>query len=106
MNIILNAAEAMNGDGVLTLGTSLREEDSRIEITFVDTGPGIKEEDRKRLFEPFFSTKEGGKGTGLGLAISYSIIQKHHGTIEVKTELGKGSIFIVKLPVSEDRTHE
>jgi two-component system NtrC family sensor kinase len=106
MNIILNAAEAMNGDGVLTLGTSLREEDSRIEITFGDTGPGIKEEDRKRLFEPFFSTKEGGKGTGLGLAISYSIIQKHHGTIEVKTELGKGSIFIVKLPVSEDRTHE
>ena len=106
MNIILNAAEAMNGDGVLTLSTSAKEEDSSIEIKFSDTGPGIKEEDRKRLFEPFFSTKEGGKGTGLGLAISYSIIQKHRGTIEVQTELGKGSTFNVRLPVSEDGEHD
>lgn len=106
MNIILNAAEAMNGTGIMTLSTSLSEGDKSIEIKFSDTGPGIKEEDKKRLFEPFFSTKEGGKGTGLGLAISYSIIQKHHGTIEVQTELGKGSTFIVRLPVSEDREHE
>ncbi len=106
MNIILNAAEAMNGDGVLTLSTSLMEEHSIIEIKFSDTGPGIKEEDRKRIFEPFFSTKEGGKGTGLGLSISYSIIQKHRGTIEVKTEAEKGSTFIVRLPVSEEKARE
>jgi len=106
MNIVLNAAEAMNGNGLLTLSSSLNEKGSYIEVKFSDTGPGIKEEDRKRLFEPFFSTKIGGKGTGLGLAISYSIIQKHHGSIEVKTEVGKGSTFIVRLPVAEDRAHE
>ncbi len=106
MNIILNAAEAMNGNGVLTLSSSLSEEGSYIEVKFSDTGPGIKEKDKKRLFEPFFSTKEVGKGTGLGLAISYSIIQKHQGTIEVKSEAGKGSTFTVKLPVPEEREHE
>ncbi|UCC39578.1 MAG: cache domain-containing protein [Candidatus Aminicenantes bacterium] len=106
MNIILNAAEAMNGNGVLTLSTSLSEEGTHIEVKFADTGPGIEEEDKKRLFEPFFSTKEVGKGTGLGLAISYSIIQKHQGTIKVKSEVGKGSTFTVKLPVTEERKHE
>jgi len=106
MNIILNAAEAMNGDGVLTLSTSLDEEGKYIEVMFSDTGPGIKEEDKKRLFEPFFSTKEVGKGTGLGLAISYSIIQRHQGTIEIKSQVGKGSTFSVKLPVIEEREHE
>ena len=106
INIILNAAQAMDGNGVLTLSSSLSEEGSYIEVKFSDTGPGIKEEDKKRLFEPFFSTKEVGKGTGLGLAISYSIIQKHQGTIEVKSEAGKGSTFTVKLPVTEEREHE
>ena len=106
INIILNAAEAMNGNGVLTLSSSLSKEGSYIEVKFSDTGPGIKEEDKKRLFEPFFSTKEVGKGTGLGLAISYSIIQKHQGTIEVKSEAGKGSTFTVKIPVTEEREHE
>ena len=106
INIILNAAEAMNGNGVLTLSSSLSKEGSYIEVKFSDTGPGIKEEDKKSLFEPFFSTKEVGKGTGLGLAISYSIIQKHQGTIEVKSEAGKGSTFTVKLPVTEEREHE
>ncbi|MDZ7312480.1 MAG: cache domain-containing protein [candidate division KSB1 bacterium] len=102
MNIILNAAEAMNGNGVLTISTSLNEEGKYVEIKFSDTGPGIKEEDKSRLFEPFFSTKEVGKGTGLGLAISYSIIQKHEGTIEVQSEVGKGATFTVKLPVIEE----
>jgi two-component system NtrC family sensor kinase len=99
MNIILNAAEAMDGNGALTLITSLEGQSSTIEVKFADTGHGIKEEDKKRLFEPFFSTKEVGKGTGLGLAISYSIIQKHQGTIEVESQVGKGSTFTVKLPV-------
>jgi len=102
VNIILNAAEAMNGNGILTLSTSLNGGGTFIEIKFSDTGHGIKEEDQKRLFEPFFTTKEVGKGTGLGLAISYSIIQKHRGTIEVKSEVGKGSTFNVRLPVMSE----
>jgi len=102
VNIIVNAAEAMNGNGVLTLSTSLNGDGTFIEIKFSDTGHGIKEEDQKRLFEPFFTTKEVGKGTGLGLAISYSIIQKHQGTIEVKSEVGKGSTFNVRLPVMSE----
>ncbi len=106
MNIILNAAEAMDGDGRLTLSTSLNEDGSYIEAQFSDTGHGIKEEDKIRLFEPFFSTKEVGKGTGLGLAISYSIIQKHNGTIEVDCQIGKGSTFTVRLPVIQEKGHE
>lgn len=106
MNVIINAAEAMEGNGILALSTSLSRDGTCIEVKFSDTGHGIMEEDKKRLFEPFFTTKEVGKGTGLGLAISYSIIQKHHGTIEVKSELGKGSTFTVKLPLMEKREHE
>jgi len=102
VNIILNAAEAMDGNGILTISTSLNGDGTFIEIKFSDTGHGIKEEDQKRLFEPFFTTKEVGKGTGLGLAISYSIIQKHQGTIEVKSEVGKGSTFKARLPVMSE----
>ncbi|MGD8535979.1 MAG: cache domain-containing protein [Candidatus Aminicenantes bacterium] len=100
MNIIINAAEAMDGKGKLSLSTSINTDRTQIEIKISDTGHGIKEEDKKRLFEPFFSTKEVGKGTGLGLAISYSIIQKHQGTIEVESQEGRGSAFTIKLPVT------
>ena len=106
MNIILNAAEAMDGNGVLTLSTSLNRDKTQIEVNFSDTGHGIKEEDKKRLFEPFFSTKEVGEGTGLGLSISYSIIQKHRGTIEVQSQPGKGSTFTVKLPIKKEMKHD
>jgi len=106
INIILNAAEAMDGNGVLTLESSLNADGSLIEVKFSDTGHGIKKEDKKRLFEPFFSTKEVGKGTGLGLAISYSIIQKHQGTIEVESQPEKGSAFTVKLPVVKEIEHD
>jgi len=102
MNIILNAAEAMDGKGVLTLSTSLDGDRTHIEVKFSDTGHGIKEEDKGRLFEPFFTTKEVGKGTGLGLAISYSIVQKHNGTIQVESEVGKGSSFVVIIPVTRE----
>jgi len=98
INIILNAAEAMNGNGVLTLKTSISKSQDTISVEFADTGHGIREEDRLRIFEPFFSTKEVGKGTGLGLAISYGIIQKHKGEIEVRSKVGHGATFTVKLP--------
>jgi len=102
MNIILNGAEAMDGNGKFTIKTSLGRDKKNIHVELADTGHGIKEEDKKRLFEPFFTTKEVGKGTGLGLAISYSIIQKHEGTIKVKSQLGKGSTFTVIIPVKRE----
>jgi len=102
MNIIINAAEAMDGDGTLSIRTFLGGDGKSIQIEFTDTGHGIKEEDKKRLFEPFFSTKEVGKGTGLGLAISYSIIQKHEGEIKVSSQEGKGSTFTVVIPVKRE----
>jgi two-component system NtrC family sensor kinase len=103
MNIIINGAEAMDENGILTLRTRLEEKEKTIAIEFSDTGHGIEERDLKRLFEPFFSTKEVGKGTGLGLAISYSIIQKHKGSIEVASRPGKGSTFTVRLPVVKEQ---
>jgi two-component system NtrC family sensor kinase len=100
MNILLNAADAMAGNGgTLTIQTALR--DGRTEISFMDTGCGIAKEHLSKLFDPFFTTKETGKGTGLGLAISYGIIQSHGGDIEVKSEVGKGSTFRIKLPIEK-----
>jgi two-component system NtrC family sensor kinase len=100
MNIILNAAESMNGQG--TLGLRVAHDPGRDELTveISDSGHGIKEEDKARLFEPFFTTKEVGKGTGLGLAISYGIVRKHQGSIEVHSKVGQGAKFTLRLPVN------
>lgn len=102
INIILNAAEAMDGQGDLTISTAQSEDNKLIEITFVDTGCGIPLENLDRIFEPFFTTKKVGQGTGLGLAICYGIVQRHGGTIEVKSENGKGTAFTVKIPVKKE----
>jgi signal transduction histidine kinase/iron only hydrogenase large subunit-like protein len=96
LNIILNAAQAMEGKGKLLIATS--SDRKQIKIKIQDTGPGIPPEVMGNLFAPFFTTKE--KGTGLGLAISYGIIERHMGKIDVETELGKGSTFVISLPVS------
>lgn len=101
-NIIVNSAEAMDGSGILMIRTYLDANGDAIRINFTDTGHGIKPEDKPRLFEPFFTTKEVGKGTGLGLAISYSIVQKHQGSIDVRSEIGKGSTFTIILPIKRD----
>ncbi|HJV92391.1 MAG TPA: ATP-binding protein, partial [Azonexus sp.] len=66
-----------------------------------DTGKGIAPENLKRIFDPFFTTKAVGKGTGLGLSVSYSIVKKHHGRIEVESEMGAGTTFRVWLPVRQ-----
>jgi two-component system NtrC family sensor kinase len=100
-NLIINAAGAMEGRGKLSIATRENPEDESIEIEFSDTGYGISKENLERLFDPFFTTKEVGRGTGLGLAISYGIITKHNGNIEVKSELGKGSTFIIRLPIKK-----
>ncbi len=105
INMIINAAEAMKGNGALTIKSSLEQDKQYLAIEFTDTGHGIREEDKKRLFEPFFTTKEVGKGTGLGLAISYGIIQKHNGAIIVSSQVGKGTTFKVRLPVRKEVQH-
>jgi PAS domain S-box-containing protein len=99
MNIILNAAEAMQGQGTLRVNTRLGPEKDTVVLEFTDTGCGIKEEYLTRIFEPFFTTKEVGKGTGLGLSMSYGIVQKHRGRIWVKSREGEGASFSIELPV-------
>jgi len=98
-NIILNAAEAMEGKGQLTVTTKTASDNEYIQIEFTDTGCGISPENCEKIFDPFFTTKEVGRGTGLGLAVSHGIIAGHKGIIEVKSEPGKGATFIIKLPL-------
>jgi len=99
MNIILNAVEAMEGKGELTIITGLTDNKKYVFASFADTGYGITEKNVQKIFDPFFTTKETGHGTGLGLSISYGIVKKHNGEIDVKSELNKGTTFIVKLPI-------
>jgi signal transduction histidine kinase len=94
LNMVLNAIQAMPNGGTLTVETGLRN--GMLEVNIIDTGIGIPEENRKKLFSPFFTTKR--NGTGLGLAITYRIIENHHGTIGVVSEPGKGTTFTVKIP--------
>ncbi|RKZ31167.1 histidine kinase [bacterium] len=97
-NIVLNALEAMPEKGRLTVESRISTDKKSVEIEISDTGCGIPKEALGKIFDPFFSTK-GTKGTGLGLSISYGIVEQHGGTIEVKSEVGKGSTFIVLLPI-------
>jgi two-component system NtrC family sensor kinase len=104
MNLIINAAEAMDGSGRLTLATRLDPVGKFIEVEFVDTGHGISQENLDKIFDPFFTTKEIKHGVGLGLAISYGIVKEHQGMLSVESVIGKGTTFIVKLPVmAEER---
>jgi two-component system, NtrC family, sensor kinase len=107
LNLITNALDAMPRGGVLTIRTRRRipppssKEERWLEIAVTDTGIGITEESKKRIFEPFFTTKKIGEGTGLGLAICEKIIKEHSGRIEIESQVGKGSTFLVSLPVPE-----
>jgi signal transduction histidine kinase len=96
-NLILNAIQAMPGGGKLTLRTSIDKDYEKIEVS--DTGYGISPENMRKLFTPFFTTKQAVKGVGLGLAVSYGIIQRHHGRIEVQSKEKEGTTFIVYLPL-------
>jgi two-component system NtrC family sensor kinase len=98
MNMIINAAEAMEGSGHLAIMTRYDHENRCVEVEFTDTGSGIEKENLEKIFDPFFTTKD--TGHGLGLAICYGIIKEHRGTILVESEVGKGTTFIVRLPVS------
>lgn len=100
MNLLTNSIHALNNQGVIHIITKKTDE-LTVEIRIKDTGEGIKKEALKRIFEPFFTTKDIGKGTGLGLSISYGIIEKHKGTIRVESEEGKGTEFIITLPLRQ-----
>jgi len=104
LNIIKNSFEAMAEGGELIVKTGLRSDLLRaVEINFVDCGNGIKKEDRKNLFKPFFTTKP--RGTGLGLAICHRIVvERHNGEISIESEVGKGTTVTIRLPVIEERT--
>lgn len=99
LNLFVNASHAMDEHGELTI--TLAEGSNGIIVKVADNGCGIDEKDLKSIFNPFFTTKDVGVGTGLGLSISYGIIEDHQGTIEVKSELGKGTEFSIWLPYKD-----
>lgn len=105
LNLFLNAAAAMEEKGKLTITTKLAANDDVI-ILVSDTGKGIAPEDMPRIFEPFFTTKEPGKGTGLGLSLAYGVIRSHKGAIDVESEPGKGTTFIITLPTAVSSSEE
>ncbi len=103
LNLINNALYAMDGrGGVIDVYTRRKEENVVIEVS--DTGPGIPESNLARIFDPFFTTKPVGKGSGLGLSICYGIIKKMDGDIDVRSVVGEGTTFTVRIPIKPDRT--
>ncbi len=104
MNILDNAQDAMGDNGVLTI--NVNRENDNVRIEFIDTGKGIPPENLKKVFDPFFTTKPVGKGTGLGMSISYRVIKDHNGTIEVESEVGKGTKFTIILPINHESKEE
>ncbi len=97
-NLVLNAIEAMTGREGSDLTVSISASQRWVWLAVEDTGPGITAEDLERLFEPFYSTRQGAGGTGLGLAISHNIVRRHEGDIRVVSRPGEGSRFVVELP--------
>jgi two-component system NtrC family sensor kinase len=105
LNLITNAHQAIRknrSSGTLTVRTRPGEGDT-VQILFIDDGPGIQPEILSRVFDPFFTTKDVGEGTGLGLSICLGIVQEHQGRIWAESEAGHGAIFVVELPLHEDR---
>jgi len=114
LNLALNARDAMPGGGTLRFTTELRSKDDYphiagqmsdsseqfLAVIIADTGSGIPPEIRSRIFEPFFTTKAPGKGTGLGLAAVYGTMKDHQGTIDVDSEIGRGTLFTIALPIT------
>jgi two-component system NtrC family sensor kinase len=97
LNLVINARDAMENGGTLSIQTT-HDKMGWVRVRFADTGSGVPDDIRDKIFEPLFTTKEEGKGTGLGLCISRDIVQSHGGTIDVESEVGKGTVFTVCLP--------
>ena len=102
MALMLNAMDAMNSRGTLTVRSGRNPDRwDELLIEFIDTGVGIRQDQLSKIFEPFFTTKPQGRGTGLGLSIAYAIVADHRGRIEVESQVGVGSNFKVYLPTPE-----
>ena len=99
-NLLLNAADAMQGRGKITIASLPAPQGGGVVVTFTDTGPGIPPDIRNKIFDPFFTTKPPGKGTGLGLSIVYGVMQRHGGTIEVDSTPGGGTTFTLRFPLT------
>jgi two-component system NtrC family sensor kinase len=100
MALLLNAMDAMNSRGVLTVRSRLNpERRDELLVEFIDTGIGIPQDELPKIFEPFFTTKPQGRGTGLGLSVCYGIVAEHRGRIAVESQVGVGSNFKVYLPI-------
>ncbi len=99
MNLLINAYQAMQSGGRISISTDYDAEKEQVRIVFSDTGHGISRDIHDRIFDPFFTTKEPGEGTGLGLSVSYGIIKEHGGEIYVESEEGDGTTFTVLLPL-------
>ncbi len=97
--LLINSCEAMAGKGEISIKTAQFDNEYLL-ISISDSGKGIKEENLHNIFDPFYTTKESSKNTGLGLFVVYGIIKDHKGTIEVKSKLGEGTKFLIKLPIS------
>ena len=102
MNLLVNAAQAIQEHGKITLRT--RQEGDKVRIEIADTGCGIPQEIINRIFDPFFTTKPVGTGTGLGLSITHGIIRKHNGRIDVSSEPGKGTTFSITIPIHQPQS--
>ena len=98
MNLFVNAAQAMQEEGRITVKSGYSKQDGHVVVTVSDTGHGIDKQHIARIFDPFFTTKEDGRGTGLGLSIAYGIVTQHGGTITVDSEPGKGTTFSMRFP--------
>jgi two-component system NtrC family sensor kinase len=103
LNLIVNALQAMAGEGTLTVGAAPAG-DGRVKLWVADTGPGVRPEHAKRIFEPFFTTKAEGQGTGLGLSICYQIAEEHGGVIRLEPPEHRGACFVLELPAADDPT--
>lgn len=99
MNLIANAVQAINGNGTISIRT--RSKEGKVEIEIEDSGHGMSEQTLSRIFDPFFTTKSVGEGTGLGLSIAYGLVQKHQGNIFVTSQMGRGTKFVVVLPIQQ-----
>ncbi|MBU4033681.1 MAG: hypothetical protein KKG34_02680, partial [Proteobacteria bacterium] len=98
LNLLLNAMEATPEGGTITV-TTRPGRNGTVAVVIADTGKGLSEEARARIFEPFYTTKP--KGSGLGLAITRRLVEQHHGVIEVVSVVGQGTIFTITLPVEQ-----
>lgn len=105
LNIINNAIDAVQEEGIISISTFQRDS-STVAVAIQDNGCGIEKDKLKQIFEPFYTTKQKGKGTGLGLSITYGIVKKLGGEIEVQSEVGKGTVFTITLPIKNHKAIE